>query len=147
MSCVFGTSHRKPWRSKAVPGSIRKDSKTEPGDCVSIDQLISAQPGLIPQMSGFLTNMGIWEATVFVDHITDYVYVALMRDLTLDETILVKTSFERHVQDGGIRIKAYRADNGQFANQGFRDAINSLDQKITYCLVGAHHQKMALSSV
>ena len=140
MSCIFGMSHRKPWRSKAAPGSIRKDSETEPGDCISIDQLVSAQAGLIPQMSGYLTNMRIWGATVFVDHVSDYVYVALMRDLTLDETLLAKTSFERHAQDGGVRIKAYRADNGRFADQGFRDAVSGSDQQITYCAVGAHHQ-------
>ena len=66
----------------------------EPGECVIIDTLISAQPVLIPQMSSFLTNMRIWGAIVFVDHVTDYVYVALMQDLTLDETLLAKTSFE-----------------------------------------------------
>ena len=107
MSCVFGMSHQKPWRTKSTPGSIRKESETEPGDCISIDQLVSAQPGLIPQMTGFLTNMCIWGATVFVDHVSDYVYVALMRDLTLDETLLAKTSFERHANDGGVQIKAY----------------------------------------
>ena len=94
ISCIFGTSHRRPWRSKGTPGSIRKDDETEPGDCVSMDQLVSAQPGLIPQMSGFLTNARIWGSTVFVDHVSDYVYVALMRNLTLDETLLAKTSFE-----------------------------------------------------
>ena len=140
MSCVFGMSHRKPWRTKGTPKAIRKESETEPGDCISIDQLVSAQPGLIPQMTGFLTNMRIWGATVFVDHVTDYVYVALMRDLTLDETLLAKTSFERHANDGGVQIKAYRADNGRFADQGFRDSVNECHQTITYCAVGAHHQ-------
>jgi len=91
-------------------------------------------------MTGFLTNMRIWGATVFVDHVTDYVYVALMQDLTLDETLLAKTSFECHANDGGVQIKAYRADNGRFADQGFRDSVNECHQTITYCAVGAHHQ-------
>ena len=30
-----------------------------------------------------------------MDHVSDFVYVALTRDLTLDETLLAKTSFER----------------------------------------------------
>ena len=107
MSCVFGMSHRKPWRTKSAFKTIRKESETEPGDCVSINQLVSAQPGLIPQMTGFLTNMRIWGATVFVDHVSDYVYVALMRDLTLDKTLLAIKSFERHANDGGVQIKAY----------------------------------------
>jgi len=140
MSCVFGRAHRRPWRNKGAPGTIHKDSETEPGHCISIDQLVSAQPGLIPQMSGFLTNQRIWGATVFIDHVSDYVYVFLMRDLTLDETLLAKTSFERHAQDGGVNILAYRADNGRFADQGFRDSVTDCNQKITFCAVGAHHQ-------
>jgi hypothetical protein len=59
-----------------------------------MDQLVTAQPQLIPQMAGFLTYLRIWGATVFVDHFSDYVYVALMQDLGLDETLLVKSSFE-----------------------------------------------------
>lgn len=107
MSCIFGRAHRRPWRNKGTPGTICKESETEPGHYVSIDQLVSAQPGRIPQMSGFLTNQRIWGATVFFDHVSDYVYVFLMRDLTLDETLLAKTSFERHAQDGGVHILAY----------------------------------------
>ena len=49
-----------------------------PGDGVSVDQIVSAQPGLIPQMSGFLTSKILWGATTFVDHVSDYVYVHLM---------------------------------------------------------------------
>ena len=47
MSCIFGVSHRRPWQSKVTPGTIRKYSETDYGGCVSIDQLFSAQPGLI----------------------------------------------------------------------------------------------------
>ena len=59
MSCVFGMSHLRPWRSKKTPGTILKSSKTEPGDCVSIDQIVSAQLGLKLQISGYLTDMRI----------------------------------------------------------------------------------------
>eukprot|EP00957_Ditylum_brightwellii_P021693 1635678-Ditylum_brightwellii.AAC.1 len=47
-SYMFGEAHRKPWRTK---GSI-----TEPGHGTSKDQLVSHQPGLVPQLSGKLTN-------------------------------------------------------------------------------------------
>jgi len=140
MSCMFGTAHRKPWRSKGEKGSIRKPTDNVPGKCVSIDQMISAQPGLIPQMAGFLTNLRIWGATIFVDHYSDYVFVALMRDLTLEETLLAKASFERHANEGGVTINSYRADNGRFADSGFQQAVKDCNQKITYCAVGVHHQ-------
>ena len=91
-------------------------------------------------MSGFLKNLRIWGATGFVDHVSNYDYVALMRDLTLDETLLSKTSFEMHDQGGCVDIRAYRADNGRFADQGFRGSINECNQNITYCAVGSHHQ-------
>ena len=91
---------------------IQKESDNAPGKCVSMDQLVSAQPGLIPQMAGFLTNLCIWGATIFVDHFSDLVYVALMHDLTLDKTLLAKTSFERFASNGGETINSYRANNG-----------------------------------
>ena len=84
--------------------------------------------------------MIIWGATVFVDHVSDYTHVALMRDLTLEKTLLAKTSFERLANDGGVAIKAYRADNGRFADKGFNDAVQDSNQTIKFCAVGGHHQ-------
>jgi hypothetical protein len=88
-----------------------------------MDTLVSAQPGLVPQMSGFLTNLRIWSATVFVNHFSDYVYAALMRDRGLDKTLLAMTAFERHASEGGVTIHSYQADNGRFADSGFQQAI------------------------
>ena len=102
--------------------------------------MVSAQPGLVPQMSGYLGKHQIWVATIFVDHFLDYTYVSLMRDLTLDETLLAKTAFERHVLSGGVASASYHADNGRFADKGFHDSILAAYQKITFCTVGAHHQ-------
>ncbi len=98
-----------------------------------MDQLVLAQPGLIPQMAGFLTNLRIWGATVFVDHFSDYVYVALMQDLCLDKTLLAKLAFKHHTNVGGISITSYRADNGRFADAGHQKAIKEANQSITFC--------------
>ena len=38
------------------------------------------------------------------------------------------------------RVKHYHADNGRFADNGFLQSVNSKDQEITFCGVGAHHQ-------
>jgi hypothetical protein len=87
VACQFGAAHRRPWRVKGKKsGSIRKAKEVEPGDGQSIDQIVSAQPGLIPQMSG---------ATTIVDHLSDYVYVHLMKNLSLDETLIAKRSWEK----------------------------------------------------
>ena len=140
MSCVFGMSYQCPWCNKDKPGTIQKDDETEHGDCASIDQLVFAQPGLIPQTSGYLINMRIWGATVFIDHISDFAHVALMRDLTLDKMLLAKSSFERLDNNGRITIKSYRANNGHFVDKGFQDAIEDSNQSITFCGIGGHHQ-------
>jgi len=54
--CEFGKGHKRPWGVKgSLGGSIKKDFETNPGDAVSTDQLVSAQEGLIPQVTGMLT--------------------------------------------------------------------------------------------
>ena len=121
-------------------GSIRTLAKVKPNDGVSVDQIISAQPGLIPQMFGFLTNQRLWGVTTFVDHISDFVYVHLMRDLSLAKTLLEKSATEKTMAQAGWTILHYHANNGRFFDNGFVEAINSKDRKITFCGVGAHHQ-------
>ena len=72
VACQFGQAQRRPWRTKGKKsGLIRTPDQTQPGDGVLVDQIVSAQPGLIPQMSGFLTNQRLWGATTFVDHVSD----------------------------------------------------------------------------
>jgi hypothetical protein len=63
-----------------------------------------------------------------------------MQDLTLDETLLAKSSFKQHANKEGVTINSYHTDNGRFADSGFQQAIKDADQKIIYCAVGAHHQ-------
>ena len=49
VACQFGQAHRRPWRTKGQKsGSIRRPEQTKPGDGVSVDQIVSAHPGLIP---------------------------------------------------------------------------------------------------
>ena len=73
VACQFGQAHRRPCRlKKKTSGSIRRASKTQPGDGTSVDQIVSAQPGLIPQMAGFLTSDRIWGTTNFCDHVSNF---------------------------------------------------------------------------
>jgi hypothetical protein len=41
-------------------------------------------------MAGFLTSKQIWGCTTFVEHISDYIYVHLMKDFTTIETLLAQ---------------------------------------------------------
>jgi hypothetical protein len=84
-----------------------------------MDHLVSAQPGLILQITGNLTGQRINGATVILDHYSNNVYVYLMRNLTLDETLLAKHAYERFLSSIEVTAKAYHTDNGRFADQGF----------------------------
>jgi hypothetical protein len=85
------------------------------GHGVSVDQIISAQPGLIPQMAGFLTSKQIWGCTTFIDHVSNYIYVHLMKDFTIMETLLAKLAFKKLCARADCSVKHYQADNGQFS--------------------------------
>ena len=79
-------------------------------------------------------------ATVFVDRHSDHVYVYLMRNLTLEETLLVKDAYEQSLKSNGVSVQAHHADNGRFIGKGFRDDCRSSNQTITFFGVGGHHQ-------
>ena len=95
--------------------SIRKPAHTLPGDDVSVDQIVKRIRG----------------CTTFVDHASDNIYVHRMKDLTLDETLLAEEALEKLMAQAGRTIIHYHADNGCFADNGFIDAVNKNNQRIT----------------
>ena len=95
VSYMFGCAHKKPWRVKGKDKHvIRSESETAVGDNKYLYALTSSTPGIIPQMSGFLTSDRFWAATFFVDHATSYMYTHLQRGQTLIKSIESKTAFE-----------------------------------------------------
>ena len=138
-SCIFGKMRKRAWRVKGKrSGKICKEKY--PGAKVSTDQLVVAQPGLVPRMDGRHTNERICGATGFFDHYSGYSYSALQTSLDGDQTLVAKLSFESHALTSGVEVKSYRADNGRFAEQSFLDAVKEAHQTIGFCAVGAHHQ-------
>jgi hypothetical protein len=141
VACLFGQAHKCPWRSKSKQKHpICKPTDDAPGKRALMDQMVSAQPGLIPQMSGCLTNLQIMGAMVFVDHYSDHIYAYLMKDLTLSKTLMGKHAYERFLASLGVDSKAYHANNGHFADEGFQNDCIPSNQTITFCGVGSHHQ-------
>jgi hypothetical protein len=63
-----------------------------------------------------------------------------MRNLSLEETLLGKHTYERFLFSIEVTAKAYHADNGRFADKGFKDDCTMSNQSITFCGVGGHHQ-------
>jgi hypothetical protein len=61
LACLFGQAHKRPWQSKSKQKHpICKPTDDAPGKKASLDQMVSAQPGLIPQMSGVLQIFMSW---------------------------------------------------------------------------------------
>jgi hypothetical protein len=110
--------------------------------CYAIDQIVSAQPGLVPQEKGQLTRARIWGCTVSVDYATSLVDVVLMRDLSGHSTLQAKQEFKDKCATKGVTIKHYHADNGRFAEPAWKEDCKAMGQKLTFCGVGAHHQNV-----
>ena len=143
-SCLFGQAHRKPWRSKSTKDGkksvLRGPQIKNPGDCIAVDQIVSAQPGLVPQDKGLMTRARIWGATVFVDYADSFTYVVLMPDLGGESTLAAKHQFEQACATRGVKVKHYHADNGRFAEPAWKEDCTAQGQRLTFCGVGAHHQ-------
>jgi hypothetical protein len=133
---LFSQAHKHPWQSKSKEvHPIWKKLDDYLGARASMDHLVSAQPGLIPQH----TCMRVNGATANVDHYSNHVYVFLMRDLTLKKTVFAIHAYENFLSSIGVTAKAYHADNKCFADKGFKDDCIASNQTITFCGVGGHH--------
>ena len=143
-SCLFGTVKKRAWRSKSKKDSkgkhIRRKDEDKPGDRVSVDQMVSRHPGLVPRITGRHTRDRITCVTVFKDHATDVSYSHLQTSTDMESTLQAKAAFEKWSLQHGVPIRNYHADNGRFAERGFRTAVSDANQGISFCAVGAHHQ-------
>ena len=139
---MFGRMKKRVWRVKGADNikHIRRDEDNTPGAKVSTDQLVVAQPGLVPRLSGRHFHDRICGATGFFDHVSNYSFSSMQTSLDTDQTLAAKMNFENHANTCGVTIKSYRADNGRFAQKAFKDAVTKAQQTIDYCAVGAHHQ-------
>ncbi len=77
---------------------------------------------------------------MIVDHYSAHVYVYLMPNLLLEETILAKHGYKQFLAAIGVTAKVCHADNGRFTDKGFCDECTLSNQVITFCGVGTHHQ-------
>jgi hypothetical protein len=112
-----------------------------PGDCVSMDQYISALPGRLPNTKGKESLSDRYKGgTMFVDHATGFLYLCNQVVLTAGSTLRSKKQFKEFASNFGIKIKRYRADNVPFRSEAFLRNIADSNQTIDFSGVGAHHQ-------
>jgi hypothetical protein len=139
-ACMFGKATRRAWRSRSPANKLSTPPATSPGAVVAIDQMISSTPGLIAQISGFITKKRYKVTTVFVDHFSGLSFVYLQKSTSGAETVEAKCAFERYACAHGVTVRHYHADNGIFAEAEFIKAVEAGQQSISYCAVNAHHQ-------
>jgi hypothetical protein len=108
-----------PWRGKESKSSHEVFVATRPGECVSVDHMISMHVGFFAQLKGKLTSKRYQAASIFVDHFSRLRYVHLMQDLLSEEMIKAKDAFEWFAAKHGVAIKHYHCDNGRFADNAF----------------------------
>ena len=140
--CAYGKMRKRSWRTKGSKKlkHICKGSDNIPGAKVSVDQIVVAQPGLMPRLSGRHKHDRICGAICFIDYFSKYSYSSLQISFDGDQTFAVKLSFASYAESSGVKIKSCRADNGKFAEKCFRDAVTQAQQTIDFCAVGALHQ-------
>ncbi|KAL3827268.1 hypothetical protein ACHAXA_004743 [Cyclostephanos tholiformis] len=138
--CLFGAMTKVPWRGRESKTSHEVFVASKPGECVSVDHMVSTQAGFYAQLKGKLTNKRYRAASVFVDHFSRIRFVHLMQDLSSEETIKAKLAFEQFAAEHGVKIKHYHCDNGRFADTAFKQSCEQNGQRLTFCGVNAHFQ-------
>ncbi len=117
--CLFGAMTKLLLRGKETKSSHKVFVATKPGECISIDHMISMHMRFFSQLKGKLTSKRYCAASIFVDHFFCLRFVHLMQDLSSDKTIKAKEAFEQFAAEHGIAIKHYHCNNGCFAANSF----------------------------
>jgi hypothetical protein len=60
--------------------------------------------------------------------------------MNAEETLAAKILFERYAEQNGVKVQAYQADKGRFAETTFMQAIKDAGQRITFCGINTHFQ-------
>jgi hypothetical protein len=138
---LYSKATRRPWRGKtSKSGKEGEVIPQKPGQIVSVDQLVSPTPGLIAQISGFLTTKRYKYATIYVDQYSRMGFVYLQKTASKEETVESKKAFEAFARRHGIQVSNYHADNGIFKAHQWMEACRQDLQGLTFAGVNAHHQ-------
>jgi hypothetical protein len=129
-----------PWRGKETKAFHKVFILPKPGECVSVDQMMSTEVGFYAQMKGKLTKKSYRCATVFVNHYSHLRFVHLQVDDSSVKTVAAKHAFETFTAEHDVKIQHYDCNNGQFSDNAFKQAYHNAHQQLTFCGVNAHFQ-------
>jgi hypothetical protein len=129
-----------PWRGKESASSHEIFVAAKPGEIVSVNQMESTEVGFFAQLKGSLTKKRYRYCTVFMNHFSLLCFVHLQIDDSAAETMLAKQAFEKFAAKHGVCILHYHCDNGQFADNAWKQSCKASHQQLTFCGVNTHFQ-------
>jgi hypothetical protein len=137
-ACQYGTAKKRP-HEKSNTNSVIGEPE-QPGDFISVDQMVAGSPGLIPFTSGHPSRHRYNTVTLWVNHFSRFLYAHCQEDTTIKSTLESKVGFKSFAKRFNISIKHVHSDNGVFTMKLFQDHVAASDQHQSFCGVGAHWQ-------
>jgi hypothetical protein len=138
-SCQYGKAHKRLVASLGKAHPI-DSGDLNPGDCVSVDQIESSSPGYVDTYQGKPTTARYHAASLYTDHASRFMYLKCHYSTGGAEAVEGKQRFEQFANTQGVKIKAYRADNGIMAKKEYMHSIEINQQTITLSGVNNHSQ-------
>ncbi len=102
--CLFGAMTKIPWRGKETKASHEVFIATKPGECISVNQMMSTEVGFYAQMKEKLTKKQYRCAMIFVDHYSHLRFIHLQVDDSSAKTVAAKCAFETFAAEHGVKI-------------------------------------------
>ena len=106
---MYGKATRKAWRRRTKDNSDEAGEPKQPGELVSVDQIIYPTPVFIAQMCGILTTKRYTCATVYVNQASKLGFVWIQKTTAAKDTVEGKNEFEKYARDRGVQTQHYHA--------------------------------------
>ena len=139
-ACIHSAAHKQPWQKWAQASNVHISSITSPSQCISINQIISQEPGFVAQLKGWLTTSRYRVVMVFMDRFSCLRCINLQKCYIIQDTQSQKRPSKHTVASIAIQIFHYHCDNGQFAAKTFLLDVSAKNQSISFCGVNAYFQ-------
>ena len=107
--------------------------------------MVSAQPGLILQVNGYLTHTIFLAPTVFLDNYSYYFYAHLMKGNSAEEILRAKESYKRLGATHEAKVCTHREHKKRLSVLKLKEVFQSCGQEISYCKMESHHLLRAVS--
>ena len=99
---------------------------------IHMDQAESGTPGRPMTYSGKNNQEKIYVFTLFVDSISKKIFVEFQTSSNAQQTLVGKSKLETNTKLYSRTVKLYRADNGIFQSNKFRDDVKLIEQPISF---------------